>query len=111
MPDAAARQSVVASLRPGGRDFFAEQLPFPSDWPDAPCGFLQTSPADDGPARVAQLRGWPIVAGDGGYFAACRDPEALADDLESLLTQLCGGPGDQIDAGLVLNGGVDLRLG
>jgi pimeloyl-ACP methyl ester carboxylesterase len=78
--------------RPRGRDFFDEPLPVAADWPDAPCGYLRLSPSYDGPARVARLRGWPVLDGPddrpGGHFAMLVDPSAVADDLESLLTIL-----------------------
>ena len=89
--DDALRGGVVGSLRPRGRDFFTETLPFPSgetDWPDAPCGLLQTSEAYAGPARSARSRGWPVVERGGGHFAACVDPEGVARDLLGLVDRL-----------------------
>jgi pimeloyl-ACP methyl ester carboxylesterase len=87
-PDADLRRLA----RPRGRDFFDEQLPVAPDWPDAPCGYLRLSPSYDGPARVARLRGWPVLDGPddrpGGHFAMLVDAAAVADDLESLLAQL-----------------------
>lgn len=76
--------------RPRGLDFFLEPLPFPADWPDAPCGLLQLTPAYDRPARVARSRGWPVVTADlaGGHFAASVEPVGTADALELLLSQL-----------------------
>jgi hypothetical protein len=78
--------------RPRGRDFFDEPLPVAPDWPDAPCGYLRLSSPYDGPARVARLRGWPVLDGPddrpGGHFAMLVDPSAVADDLEGLLSRL-----------------------
>jgi hypothetical protein len=90
VPDDAARAALVGSLRPRGLDFFTEALPFPGDWPDAPCGFLRLSASYAGPAGVARSRGWPVLERDlpGGHFAACADPEPVADALEELLTAL-----------------------
>jgi len=90
VPDDEVRAALVASLRPRREDFFTEPLPFPGDWPDAPCGFLRLSPAYDVPARVARARGWPVLETDlaGGHFAACVDPCAVADALEELLREL-----------------------
>jgi pimeloyl-ACP methyl ester carboxylesterase len=86
------RAALVASLRPRGADFFDEPLPIAPDWPDAPCGYLHLTGSYDGAARVAGLRGWPVLgrADDrpGGHFAALVDPGALADDLEELLVRL-----------------------
>jgi hypothetical protein len=91
IPDDALRAAVVASLRPRGRDFFTEVLPFPTgdvEWPDAPCGLLQTSPAYDATARSARSRGWPVVERDGGHFASCVDPHGVARDLLALVEKL-----------------------
>lgn len=90
VPDEARRAALVASLRPRGRDFFTEELPFPGDWPDAPCGLLQLTTAYAGPARLARSRGWPVLAPDlpGGHFAACTDPAGVAAATEDLLAAL-----------------------
>lgn len=87
VPHAASRAALVASLRPRGRDFFTEEFPFPGDWPDAPCGYLQLSPAYDRPARLAAARGWPVVRADppGGHFATLVDPAAVAEGLGQVL--------------------------
>jgi hypothetical protein len=91
IPDDAVRAEVVTSLRPRGRDFFDEVLPFPTgdvEWPDAPCGLLQTSPAYAATARSARSRGWAVVERDGGHFASCVDPRGVARDLIALVEQL-----------------------
>jgi len=90
VPDDGLRADLVASLRPRGLDFFTEVLPFPGDWPDAPCGFLRLSASYAVAARVAQSRGWPVLERElaGGHFAACTDPVGVADALEELLAQL-----------------------
>ena len=91
IPDDDLRAALVSSLRPRGRGFFTEMLPFPTgetDWPDAPCGLLQTSEAYAGPARSARSRGWPVVERGGGHFAACVDPEGVARDLLGLVDRL-----------------------
>ncbi len=88
VPDDATRAALVASLRPRGREFFTEPLPFPDDWPDAPCGYLQLSPAYDVPARSARSRGWPLVTRDARHFEAAVDPDGVADDLVELINQL-----------------------
>jgi hypothetical protein len=92
VPDDVLRAALVASLRPRGSDFFTEPLPYPGDWPDAPCGYLKLSAAYDGPARVSRSRGWPVVEAPpdtpGAHFAACTAPDVVADSLEKLLDQL-----------------------
>lgn len=85
------REEVIATLRPRAQDFFTEVLPFPTgdlDWPDAPCGLLQTSEGYAGPAKSARARGWPVLMRDGGHFAACADPHGVARDLIALVDQL-----------------------
>ncbi len=90
--DDLARARLMMSLRPRGNDFFTERLPVVPDWPEAPCGYLRLSPAYDVPARLARLRGWPVLEGPdarpGGHFAMLVDPESVAQDLETLLTQM-----------------------
>jgi hypothetical protein len=91
IPDDELRAAVVASLRPRGRDFFTEVLPFPTgdvEWPDAPCGLLQTSTGYAATARSARSRGWPVVERDGGHFASCVDPHGVARDLLALVDRL-----------------------
>jgi len=90
VPDDALRAALVASLRPREADFFSEPLPFPGDWPDAPCGVLQLSGSYATTARVARSRGWPVVSAElaGRHFAACTDPDGVADALEDLLGRL-----------------------
>lgn len=89
VPDDSRRITLVAGLRPRGADFFTEVLPYPSgEWPDAPCGLLQTSPAYDAAARSARARGWPVVERGGGHFAALVDPDGVALDLLRLVEQL-----------------------
>jgi hypothetical protein len=90
VPDRERRAALVGSLRPRGRDFFTEELPFPGDWPDAPCGLLRLSDAYAGPARVARSRGWPVVEADlpGDHFAACTDPHGVVAALHELLRRM-----------------------
>jgi len=88
LPADDVRVAVVASLRPRGLDFFTEELPYPGDWPDAPCGYVQLTASYDGPARLAAVRGWPVLRPSlpGGHFAACVDPTGVAAALDELLT-------------------------
>ena len=92
VPDELARARLMTSLRPRGNDFFTERLPVVPDWPEAPCGYLRLSPAYDVPARLARLRGWPVLVGPddrpGGHFAMLVDPESVAEDLDTLLAQM-----------------------
>jgi hypothetical protein len=88
IPAADDRATLLAGLRPRGRDFFVEPLPFPPDWPDAPCGYLCTSPGYTGQAKLAAARGWPVTEVDLGHFAALRAPETVADALLELVARL-----------------------
>lgn len=66
--------------------------PVPSDWPEAPCGYLRThadrTAADHGPSaagreqavRQARLRGWPVIEHE--------PPAAAAQLLSELITLL-----------------------
>ena len=91
IPDDSARAALVASLRPRGLTFFTEVLPFPTgdvQWPDAPCGLLQTSAGYAATARSARSRGWPVLEREAGHFAACADPHGVAGDLLALVERL-----------------------
>lgn len=74
--------------RPRDEEFFAEALPMPQDWPDAPCGYLRTSEAYERQAAQARLRGWTVAETAGGHFAAVTDPEATARALTELIAAL-----------------------
>jgi hypothetical protein len=88
LPDPAARALVVASMRSRDLTFFTEAIPGPDDWPDAPCGYLQTSSAYDQPAGVAARRGWPVEHLDAGHFAPLAAPTDLAASLRTVLERL-----------------------
>jgi len=88
VPDPGARTSLVTSLRPHQLDYFTEPLPYPDDWPDAPCAYLRTSAAYAVPARTARHRGWPLREDDLGHFAPLVHPDSVADDLLGLLDRL-----------------------
>jgi hypothetical protein len=88
IPDASDRALLLDSLHPRGLDFFDELLPAPQDWPDAPCGVLQTSAGYELAARLAHGRGWPAVRRDSGHFAALADPAGTAAALLELLELL-----------------------
>ncbi len=47
--------------RPRPPEFFTEPLPLVADWPDAPCGYLLTTEHYRPCARMARMRGWPVV--------------------------------------------------
>ena len=82
------RALLLASLRPRGLDFFTEPLPTPTDWPDAPCAYLQTSEAYALPARQAAARGWPTQVMNKGHFAAMTNPQDTSTALQALLRRM-----------------------
>jgi hypothetical protein len=88
VPDADDRITLMASLRPRALGFFTEPLPAIDNWPDAPCGYLRTSPAYDFWIRIAEQCGWPVVHRDLGHFAALANPAATLDALLELSTRL-----------------------
>ena len=88
VPAIADRVALIQSLRPRGWDFFTEPLPPLDAWPDAPCGYLRTSPAYDYSSDTAVQRGWPVVCRDLGHFPALASPEATLDALFELTARL-----------------------
>ncbi|GAA4618645.1 hypothetical protein GCM10023195_83940 [Actinoallomurus liliacearum] len=85
-PDEEPQAGVTARRRDD--EFFAEPLPMPQDWPDAPCGYLRTSDAYERQAAQARMRGWTVAANPGGHFAAVTDPRATARALTELIASL-----------------------
>jgi hypothetical protein len=76
------------TLRPRGKEFFTEELPSGHDWPDAPCGYLRTSPAYDAQPEQARLRGWTVADHECDHFAAITDPVGTAEALVDLIAAL-----------------------
>lgn len=71
--------------------FATEPLPMMADWPDAPCGYLLTADGPTAGARLAELRGWPVLDRSGAEpegAAGAAEPEAVAADLLELLRTL-----------------------
>ncbi|GAB3211094.1 hypothetical protein GCM10027294_32070 [Marinactinospora endophytica] len=64
---------------PPGYD--TEPLPVTADWPDAPCGYLLSDPGYAGCARLARLRGWPVVESPSGPGSPAGALLGLAADL------------------------------
>ncbi|QBI56529.1 hypothetical protein [Streptomonospora litoralis] len=87
--DEAAERDAAPPARESPPEFYTEQLPMAADWPDAPCGYLNTGAGPAACARLARMRGWPVLDRSeaaprtGGAGAA-----ALADDLLELVGML-----------------------
>ncbi len=90
LPDGARRGALLAGLRPRGLDFFAEPLPVPPHWPDAPCGYLYFSPPYAPALAAARARGWPARELSASHFHMLVDPDAVAEALLSLARALAG---------------------
>jgi hypothetical protein len=88
VPDPAQCAALLATLRPRPLAYYAEPVPFPGDWPDAPCGFLRTSLAYEWSARVAVRRGWPVESIDAGHFPAVAEPDRTAAALLELVARM-----------------------
>jgi alpha/beta hydrolase family protein len=87
-PDYPPPAGLEKALRPRGRDFFTDRLPPPQDWPDAPCGYLRTSPAYDRAAGQARHRGWPVIERESGHFAAYTAAEDTAAAVRELIAAM-----------------------
>ncbi len=90
IPDDERRAAVLAEMRPRGLDFFSEPIPVLAGWPDAPCSYLQFSPAYDVPAAKARELGWPVRSIEGGHFLMLIDPETVAEAILALAEPTSG---------------------
>ncbi len=85
IPALADRRTVLGALQPRTLEFWTEELPTPSDFPDAPVVYLQTSAAYDVPARAARAHGWETQRLELGHFPGFVDADALAATLLGML--------------------------
>jgi pimeloyl-ACP methyl ester carboxylesterase len=88
LPDALARQRMLAEMQPRPLDFFEEVMPDVPEWPDAPCGYLLLSQGYGPVLEQAQAAGWPSRTIHAGHFHLLVDPAAVAAALVELLEQL-----------------------
>jgi hypothetical protein len=77
IPDASLRKQMVAELRPRRLDFFIEPIPVFDGWPEAPCVYIQLSPAYDWDADQARRAGWSTSKLEAGHFHMLVDPETV----------------------------------
>jgi len=87
VPDPHRRRALLDELRPRGADYWTEELPTVSGWPNAPCGYLQFSPPYRTAAERARRAGWPTRHLPAGHFHQLVDPCAVADALVDLLAE------------------------
>jgi hypothetical protein len=85
VPDQAARRALLAELRPRALPFWQERVPVPAGWPDAPCAYLQFSPAYEMPAQQARQLGWPCCKIEAGHFHMLMDPPGVAEAILALV--------------------------
>lgn len=88
IPDKQLRASLLAELQPRALPFWTERLPVFAGWPDAPCAYLQFSPAYNVPAAYARDQGWLYDRLTGGHFLPLIDPQSVARTLVNMLQDL-----------------------
>ena len=81
IPDESLREQMVAEIHPRGLAFFTEPIPVFSEWPDAPCVYIQFSAPYDRPAAQARQAGWPTYELEAGHFHMLVDPAAVANTI------------------------------
>ena len=88
LPDRERRQWVLSELHPQRLAFYTEPIPVFEGWPDAPCGYLQFSPAYDYSMAQARDEGFYTQELKGGHFHMLVEPAAVADVLIDMLRQM-----------------------
>jgi hypothetical protein len=85
IPDPMLQQRFVTELRPTPLAVYAEPLPVPPGWPDAPCGYLRFSPVYESAAARARQMGWSCLELPGGHLQMLVQPTAVAEALIELV--------------------------
>jgi pimeloyl-ACP methyl ester carboxylesterase len=83
LPDARLRSEFLSELKPTPLIVYEEPVPVFGDWPDAPCSYLQLSPAYRREAEKAAKLGWPVQQIEAGHLHMLVDPAAIG---EAILT-------------------------
>ncbi len=83
IPDSDLRRRFVAELLPLA--VYEEPIPVFAGWPDAPCAYMQFSPAYTPAAARARALGWPILELPGSHFRLLTDPLVVAEALRDRL--------------------------
>jgi hypothetical protein len=85
VPDEALRAQLESEMPAFPLAYFEEEVPVPESWPDAPCCYLQFSPAYEPAAVEARARGWPVERLSGGHLHALVDPGRVAEAIARLV--------------------------
>jgi hypothetical protein len=88
IPDDAVREYFLAELLPVPLALFEETLRIPTDWPDAPCGYIRLSEFYEALAEKASVRGWPVVEIDAEHLHLLTEPREVANLILESLHQL-----------------------
>lgn len=88
IPDDEQRQRFAAELRPVPLALFHEKIPYPMDWPAAPCGYLRLSAFYKPLAQEATERGWRVMEIDAEHLHMMTRPQEVTELLLKLLNEL-----------------------
>ncbi len=88
LPDAQARQRLLAEMRPRSLDFFEEAMPDVPEWSDAPSGYLMLSEGYRPALEQAPRARWPSRTFHAGHFHMLADPDAAEGALVELMRQM-----------------------
>jgi hypothetical protein len=82
VPDPGAR-ALFDECRPIPLDLFAEPVPVPAEWPDAPCAYLSFTYENE--ARQASGLGWRVGRLAGRHLHQVVDPAAVVAAIDRLI--------------------------
>jgi hypothetical protein len=84
IPDEDMRRRMVSELRPRGKDFFTEPIPFLADGLPARQGYIQFSAGYESCAQHALAQSWPLVRFNAGHFYMLAHPQLVAKTLQEM---------------------------
>jgi hypothetical protein len=85
VPDPERRRGVLEELRPRDAEYWTEELPTVTRWPNAPCGYLQFNAPYRCAADRARRASWPTRHLPAGHFHQLVDTAGVVDALVDLL--------------------------
>jgi len=84
LPDATTRATLIASMTPMPRDYFAEEIPY-REPPDG-SGYVLLSPPYAEPAAEARAKGWPVRELEGeNHYLMLADPARVAEAILAVI--------------------------